>query len=57
MTKELIESGCMVGTAEDLADRLRALESAGLSQVILLPPLAVKEQVLRDVATKVIPLL
>lgn len=57
VTKELIESSCMVGTAEDLADRLRALESAGLTQVMLLPPLAVKEQVLRDVATKVMPLL
>ena len=57
ITKELIESSCMVGTAEDLADRLRALESAGLSQVMLLPPLAVKEQVLQDVATKVMALL
>ena len=57
VTKELIESSCMVGTAKDLADRLRALERAGLSQVMLLPPLAVKEQVLRDVATKVMPLL
>lgn len=57
VTKELMESTCMIGTPEQLAQRLRELEAAGLSQVILLPPLAVKEQVLRDVAEKVLPLL
>ena len=57
VTKELIESSCMVGTPEQLAADLRALEASGLRQVMLLPPLAVKEQVLIDVATKVMPLL
>jgi alkanesulfonate monooxygenase SsuD/methylene tetrahydromethanopterin reductase-like flavin-dependent oxidoreductase (luciferase family) len=57
VTPELVEATCMIGTPIQLADRLRALEAAGLSQVMLLPPLAVKEQVLRDVATKVMPLL
>ncbi len=57
VTKELIEASCMVGEAADLADRLRSLEAAGLTQVMVLPPLAVKESVLRDVATRVMPLL
>jgi alkanesulfonate monooxygenase SsuD/methylene tetrahydromethanopterin reductase-like flavin-dependent oxidoreductase (luciferase family) len=57
VTKELIDATCMVGTAADLAARLRALEQAGLSQVMLLPPLAVRDQVLRDVAEQVMPLL
>lgn len=57
VTKELIESSCMVGTPDQLANDLRALELAGLHQVMLLPPLAVKEQVLIDVATRVLPLL
>ncbi len=55
ITKELIESTCLVGTADQIADRLRALETAGLSQLMVLPPLDVKEQVLTDIATKVMP--
>lgn len=57
ITKELIEASCMVGTAEHLASRLREMHSAGLTQVMLLPPLDVKEKVLRDVAERVMPLL
>lgn len=57
VTRELIEATCLVGTADRLAERLRALEKAGLSQVMLLPPLAVKEQVLTSVAERVLPLL
>jgi len=55
VTRELIEATCLVGTADELAGRLRALDDAGLDQVVLLPPLAVKEQVLTDVATEVLP--
>ena len=55
VTKELIEQSCMVGTAPDLARRLDELGAAGLSQVILLPPLAPRDDVLRDVATRVMP--
>ena len=57
VTAELIEATCMVGTPTQLAGRIRDLETAGLSQVMLLPPLAVKEQVLTDVAQQVFPLL
>ncbi len=57
VTRELIEGSCMVGTPPELAARLSELERAGLAQVMLLPPLAVKEKVLTDVATKVMPLL
>jgi alkanesulfonate monooxygenase SsuD/methylene tetrahydromethanopterin reductase-like flavin-dependent oxidoreductase (luciferase family) len=55
VTKELIEQSCMVGTAPDLARRLDELGAAGLSQVILLPPLAPRDDVLRDVAAQVMP--
>lgn len=57
ITPELLEATCLIGTADQLATRLRTLESAGLSQVTILPSLASREQVLRDVATKVMPLL
>jgi 5,10-methylenetetrahydromethanopterin reductase len=57
VTKELIEATCLVGTADEIATRMRALEAAGLSQIMLLPPLAAKEQVLRDISEQVMPLL
>jgi alkanesulfonate monooxygenase SsuD/methylene tetrahydromethanopterin reductase-like flavin-dependent oxidoreductase (luciferase family) len=57
VTKELIEQSCMVGTAADLAGRLNELAAGGLGQVILLPPLAPRDEVLRAVAEQVMPLL
>ena len=57
LTAELIGHSCLVGTPEDLAVRIRALDDAGLDQIVLLPPLDEKDAVIRDVATKVIQLL
>ena len=57
VTKELIEATCVVGTPAQIAARLKTMHAAGLSQVMILPPLAAKEKVLRDVAEKVFPLL
>lgn len=57
VTAELIEAACMVGTPDELARRLNELGAAGLSQVMLLPPLAARDQTLRDVAEHVLPLL
>ena len=55
LTKELIEATCLVGTPVEIADRLKALHAVGLDQMMILPPLAAKEKVLRDVAEKVFP--
>ena len=55
VTPALIEATCMVGTADELARRLRSLDAGGLGQVMLLPPLDVKEEVLRSVAADVMP--
>jgi alkanesulfonate monooxygenase SsuD/methylene tetrahydromethanopterin reductase-like flavin-dependent oxidoreductase (luciferase family) len=57
ITKELIEATCLVGRPNDLATRIRELETAGLSHIMLLPPLEAKERVLRRVAEEVFPLL
>jgi alkanesulfonate monooxygenase SsuD/methylene tetrahydromethanopterin reductase-like flavin-dependent oxidoreductase (luciferase family) len=57
LTPEVLRNGSMVGTAEALAERLDALGRAGLHELMILPTLAPKEGVLRDVATKVKPLL
>jgi alkanesulfonate monooxygenase SsuD/methylene tetrahydromethanopterin reductase-like flavin-dependent oxidoreductase (luciferase family) len=56
LTKELLESTCMIGTATQLAARLKALADAGLTEVMVLPSLATKEKVLRDIAALVTPL-
>jgi alkanesulfonate monooxygenase SsuD/methylene tetrahydromethanopterin reductase-like flavin-dependent oxidoreductase (luciferase family) len=56
VTPALLERTCMIGTPEQLAAKLRALEAAGLRQVMILPSLAAKEKVLRDVAEQVFPL-
>jgi 5,10-methylenetetrahydromethanopterin reductase len=57
VTAELIERSCLVGTAEELAGRLDDLGAAGLTQVMILPPLATRDKTLRDVAEQVMPLM
>mgnify|MGYP003343624729 CR=1 FL=1 len=57
ITKELIERTCLVGTPQQLADTVRGLEAAGLTQIMLLPPLEAKARVLRSVAEQVFPLI
>jgi alkanesulfonate monooxygenase SsuD/methylene tetrahydromethanopterin reductase-like flavin-dependent oxidoreductase (luciferase family) len=57
LTRDLLERTCMVGTAEDLAARLRALGDAGLDQVMILPNLDARSEVLEEVAAEVLPLL
>ncbi len=57
VTGELIESTCLVGEPENLADRLKDLKVAGLDQVMILPPLEPRYDVLADVGAKLLPLL
>ncbi|MEM8747885.1 MAG: LLM class flavin-dependent oxidoreductase [Actinomycetota bacterium] len=57
VTADLLERSCLVGTPDELADRIRSLDAAGLDQLVVLPPLAEKEAVIRDFAERVMPLL
>ena len=57
VTAELLDRSCLIGTPTELADRIRALDDAGLDQIVVLPPLDEKEAVIADVAAKVFPLL
>jgi 5,10-methylenetetrahydromethanopterin reductase len=57
VTRDLIESTCMVGTAGDLVTRLRALGEAGLDQLMILPNLDARYEVLEEVAAEVLPYL
>lgn len=55
VTKELIQATCFVGTQSELIEQLRALEDAGLNQVMNLPSFDPRFDVLSDIAEKVIP--
>lgn len=54
VTAALIERSCLVGEAGALRERVAELDDAGLDQIVVLPPLDVKEKVIRDVARELI---
>ena len=54
VTKELIERACLVGTPNDLRAQIGELGDAGLDQIVILPPLAAKNDVAADVARELI---
>lgn len=55
VTAALIESSCLVGTVDVIVDRLLALEEAGLDQMMLLPPLEPRYEILQMVAEQILP--
>lgn len=55
VTKELIQATCLVGTRDELIERLRALGDAGLDQVMILPPFDPRFEVLESVGTQILP--
>ncbi len=55
ITPELINATCLVGTRGDLVAKIADLEESGLDQLVLLPPLAEKEAVIRSVAEEILP--
>jgi len=55
LTKDLIEATCLVGTAEQLVERLRALADSGLDQLMILPPFDPRYQVLETVGAEILP--
>ncbi len=54
LTPELIEGSALVGTPEQLRDKLRALEGEGLRQIMLYPPLNRMYRVIEDFAEQVL---
>ena len=55
VTPDLIKATCMVGTQDELIERLAALNEAGLNQVMNLPSFDPRFKVLEDIAEKIIP--
>jgi len=57
VTPALIENMCLVGTPEQIAERLNAYDEAGLDEVMILPALAPRYEVIERVARDVLPAL
>lgn len=55
VTPELITNSCIVGTPDQIVDRLGALADAGLDQVMILPPFDPRYEVLERVGADIIP--
>ncbi len=55
LTAELMQATCLIGTQDELIEKLRALDEAGLNQVMNLPSFDPRFDVLNDIAEKVIP--
>ncbi len=57
VTPRAIQSSNLWGTPEQIVGQVRELEAAGLSRILLLPPVPFQRKVLTDFAEKVMPLL
>ena len=55
LTKELLQATCLIGTQEELIEKLRSLNDAGLNQVMNLPSFDPRFEVLETIAEKIIP--
>ncbi|MEM9133179.1 MAG: LLM class flavin-dependent oxidoreductase [Actinomycetota bacterium] len=57
VTEALIRSSCLVGTEDEIVERLLVLEAAGIDQMMLLPPFDPRYEVIRTVGERIIPAL
>ena len=53
ITPKAIEGSCIIGTPDEIIEKLRSAEKNGLKEVSLLPPMASARKVLSDFAGKV----
>ncbi|MGH9345252.1 MAG: hypothetical protein ACRD19_16015, partial [Terriglobia bacterium] len=56
VTPEAIRNTCLVGTPEEIRDKLKELEAIGIHGISLLPPAEYQRKVFRDFAEMVMPL-
>ncbi len=55
LTKALIEATCLVGTPEVLTERLRAMEAAGLDQIMVLPAFEPRYEIIERIGRDLLP--
>lgn len=54
VTPELIEGSCLVGSGPEIVEKLGELDRAGLGQIMILPSLESRHEILEDVGREVI---
>ena len=57
VTPNAIRSSNLWGTPQQIVEQIRELERAGLTRILLLPPVPVQRKVITDFAEKVMPML
>ena len=57
VTPAAIRSSTLAGTPAQIAEQIRELERAGLTRILLIPPVPQQRKVIKDFAEKVMPLL
>jgi len=57
VTKDLMQASCLIGTEDEVVERLMGLEEAGIDQMMLLPPLEPRYEIMRTVGERIIPAL
>ena len=55
LTKRLLEGSCMIGTRDNLIERLKGLSASGLHQVMILPSFDPRFAVIERVGREVLP--
>jgi len=55
VTAALMQTSCLIGTADEIVAKLRALEAAGLDQVMILPNFEPRYEVIERVAKDIMP--
>lgn len=55
VTPEAIRGTCLVGTPDEIIAHIRAMEKAGIKEVLILPPADFQREVYRDFAQLVMP--
>jgi len=55
VTPETIRGTCIVGERDEIIGQIRAMEQAGIREVLLLPPADTQREVFRDFAEQVMP--
>jgi alkanesulfonate monooxygenase SsuD/methylene tetrahydromethanopterin reductase-like flavin-dependent oxidoreductase (luciferase family) len=55
VTPEAIRGTCIVGEPDEIVAQIRAMEQAGIREVLLLPPADTQREVFRDFAQQIMP--
>ena len=55
LTPQILQANSLIGTRDELVDRLQGLGAAGLNQVMILPNFDTRFDVLEQVGTEILP--